>query len=247
MAHTVLGPEAVSQYHDEGYYLYKKPLFPASRFAALTGIFEELLSRKGEKRGDQLDTPHFAEPRLLDFLMDEHVLDIVEELIGPDIGLWSSHFISKEPKVGRATPWHTDADYWEGRFDKFTGIVTIWLAIDRSDRENGCMKVIPATHREATTAGYVEVDKGAHTFDRELQGVDDSKAVYFELDPNECSLHDSRLIHGADANTSDRRRTGYTMRYFSQDMKLNRDYPGNRNHMLWHCRGRNIHDNPVQN
>lgn len=246
MATKVISQEAVDQFHNDGYYLYNHPLFPDATFRRLVDIFEELLAAKGDKRGDQLDTPHFSDHRLLEFLMDDHVLDLVEDVIGPDIGLWASHFISKEAGIGRATPWHSDAGYWKGRFDKFTGIVTIWLAIDRSDRGNGCMRVIPGTHR--TEHGeYVPVDQATNTFARELQNVDESKAVYFELDPNECSLHDSRLIHGAEANKSDRRRTGYTMRYFSQDMKLNTDLPANQKHKLWHCRGKNPHNNPVQN
>ena len=172
------------------------------------------------------------------------MLDIVESLIGQDIGLWSSHFISKEPKIGRSTPWHSDAGYWNGRFEEFTGLVTIWLAIDRSDRENGCMRVIPGTHRTADGA-YVPIDQSANTFNLELQDVDESTAVLFELDPNECSFHDSRLVHGALANTSDRRRTGYTMRYFSQQMKLNRNELCNEDHKIWHCRGENPNGNPV--
>jgi len=71
--------------------------------------------------------------------------------------------------------------------------------------------------------------------------------VYFELNPNECSFHDSRIIHGADANTSDRRRCGYTMRYFSQQMKYNPGESINRGFKIWHARGRNIHNNPVTN
>ena len=241
-----LTQDAVTQFHEQGYLLVNEPVFAPERFASLSGIFEEHLAGKGNLRADQLDTPHFADPRLLDYLIDDSVLDTVEQLIGPDIGLWSSHFISKEPKIGRATPWHSDAGYWKGRFDVFTGIITVWLAIDRSDEGNGCMRVIPGTHR-TPDGEYVPVDGGANTFDTEIAGVDEQKAVYFELDPNECSLHDSRLIHGAKANTSDRRRTGYTMRYFSQQMKMNQDHPGNKGFRIWHCRGKNPHDNPVVN
>lgn len=241
-----LTESAVRQYHEQGYYLHKEPLFAQERFDRLRSIFEEHLSSKGEKRSDELDLPHYHDERLLEFLLDESVLDMVEQLIGPDIGLWASHFISKEPRTGRPTPWHSDAGYWKGRFDAFTGIVTVWLAIDRSDEENGCMRVIPATHRDED-GEYIPIDAAANTFARELTNVDESRAVYFELEPNECSLHDSRLVHGAKANTSDRRRTGYTMRYFSQQMKLNPDHPGNAKHKLWHCRGANPHDNPVVN
>lgn len=241
-----LSAETIHRYHAEGYAIQREPLFSKTRFRELTSIFEEHLAEKGQKRGDELDTPHFRDSRLLDFLMEERVLDIVESLIGPDIGLWSSHFISKEAKVGRATPWHTDAAYWHGRFDVFTGIVTIWLALDATDRENGCMRVIPGTHR-TENGEYIPVEPGDNTFDTELQGVDESRAVYFELEPGHYTLHDSRLIHGAKANTSDRRRAGYTMRYFSQEMKLNLDNPSNRGFKLWHCRGKNPHGNPVLN
>src|SRR5690606_7534102 len=136
-----------------GYYLHAGPVFAPAKFARLCEIFEGLLANKGaDVRADQLDTPHFHTPELLEFLLDEDVLDLVEPLIGPDIGLWSSHFICKEPSIGRATPWHEDSAYWEGRFDTFSGIVTIWLAIDPADRANGCMKVIPGTH----THGFSE-------------------------------------------------------------------------------------------
>ena len=241
-----LPADAVSFYRRQGYYLFRQPVFAPDRFAQLTAIFEELLANKGNQRADQLDTPHFHEPRLLDFLLDDRILDMVEPVLGPDIGLWSSHFICKEPNIGRATPWHEDSAYWKGRFDRFDGIVTIWLAIDPSDRDNGCMKVIPATHHNGFS-DYTPVDATVNTFDREIPNVDNSQAVYFELAPNQCSLHDSRLIHGADANRSPRRRCGYTMRYFSQQMKYNADFGGNRSFKIWHARGRNPHGNPVVN
>jgi ectoine hydroxylase-related dioxygenase (phytanoyl-CoA dioxygenase family) len=235
-----------AKYSTDGYVLYHEPVFAAVKFQRLTSIFEELLAGIGGARTDTLDTPHFRDARLLEFLLDDRVLDLVEPLIGPDIGLWSSHFISKEPRIGRATPWHKDADYWESRFDNFTGIVTIWLAIDRSDKGNGCMRVIPGSHH-AKSGEYVPVDAQTNTFETQLANVDETRAVYFELSPNTCSLHDSRLVHGAAANTSERRRCGYTMRYFSQQMRYLTEAPGNLKHHLWHARGKNPHNNPVRN
>ena len=99
-----------------------------------------------EKRGDEFDTPHFQDRRLLDFLLAPQVLDLVECIVGPDILLWSSHFISKDPLTGRATPWHEDSAYWMGRLDRYDKIVTVWLALDDVDRDNGCMQVIPGSH-----------------------------------------------------------------------------------------------------
>lgn len=237
--------DAPAFYDAKGYYLHHAPVFAPERFSALCDLFEELLATSNV-RPDKLDTPHFAEPRLLDFLLDDTVVDLVEPFVGPDIGLWSSHFICKEAGKGPPSAWHADSDYWNGRFEAFTGICTLWLAIDASDRRNGCMRVIPGSH-QTTGHTYRKVDRETNTFGSEIVDVDESQAVYFELGRNECSFHDSRIIHGAEANTSDRRRCGYTMRYFSQQMRLNRDHPSNRDFKLWHCRGRNPHDNPVVN
>lgn len=233
-------------YWEQGYHLFNEPVFSPERFDRLKEIFESLYAARGDSPDDSLDTPHFQHPELLDFLLADDVLDLVEPLLGPDIGLWSSHFIAKEPWVGLATPWHEDSSYWNGRFDSFSGIVTIWLAIDPADAENGAMKVVSGTHKIEGYA-YEPVDPEVYIFDSQIVGVDNDQAVTFLLKPNECSLHDSRIVHGADTNKSPRRRCGYTMRYFSQQMKLNLDHPGNRDFKIWHARGDNPHGNPMEN
>ncbi|CAI6080835.1 phytanoyl-CoA dioxygenase family protein [Cohnella sp. JJ-181] len=245
MTQPALTETEVEFYRSEGYYLHKKPLFGASRMAELTAIFEEQLAQKGAKLSDELDTPHFRDERLLSFLLSDEVLDLVEPIIGPHIGLWSSHFICKDPYVGRATPWHEDSAYWNGRLSAFDKIVTVWLALDRSNRENGCMRVIPGTHRGGFSE-YEEADAGRNLFATQIKGgADERKAVYFELEPGECSLHDSRIIHGAEPNTSPHRRCGYTMRYFSTEARV---YPErNPGFKIWLARGRDIAGNPFVN
>ncbi|NJK87188.1 MAG: phytanoyl-CoA dioxygenase family protein [Bacteroidales bacterium] len=210
-------------YIKNGYYLYKEQLFAPEKFNRLTAIFEELQNSTTGIRTDEFDTPHFKDKRLLEFLLDERVLDMVENLIGPNIGLWSSHFISKEPFTGRRTPWHEDSAYWNGRFDRLDKIVTVWLALDDSTLENGCMGVIPKSHHNGFSQ-YEKVDSQANTFTEEIVAsqVNVEKVVWFELNKGECSLHDARIIHGANANTSAKRRCGYTMRYFQSRHEINR-------------------------
>lgn len=236
--------ENVRFYEENGYYLHKKQLFSADQMAMLTQIFEEQLASKGHKLSDELDTPHFRDERLLDFLLSREALDLVEPFIGPNIGLWSSHFICKDPLVGRATPWHEDSAYWKGRLSGYDKIITVWLAIDRSTKENGCMRVIPGTHRNGFSE-YEKVDKTHNTFGSRIKNVDESKAVYFELEPGECSLHDSRIVHGAEANTSPLRRCGYTMRYFSTELRLVPER--NANFKVWLARGEDVAGNPFVN
>ena len=140
----MLTDEDVEFFRTNGYLLPGVQLFSEEKLAGSRQIFNEHLADKGDKLSDELDTPHYRDERLLDFLLSDEVLDIVEPLVGPNIALWSSHFISKDPFTGRATPWHEDSAFWEGRFDAYDHIVTIWLALeDGSFQENGCMRVIP--------------------------------------------------------------------------------------------------------
>jgi len=73
---------------------------------------------------------HTHDERLLPFLLAPEVLDLVEPLVGPNIGLWASHLISKPPLTGKATPWHEDSSYWNGRVSTHGGYLHT-LACDR--------------------------------------------------------------------------------------------------------------------
>jgi Protein involved in biosynthesis of mitomycin antibiotics/polyketide fumonisin len=240
-----LTAEQVAQYEKDGYVEFHQPVLPPDAFARLKAVFEEDLARYGE---DGLDMIHVRDPRLLEFLLADEVLDLVEPLVGPNIGLWASHFICKPPKTGKATPWHEDSSYWNGRVSTMAGICTVWLAIDEATPENGSMAVIPGTHTNGFSE-YVPVDKASNIFGSEIKPemIDESKAVYFRLQPNQCSLHEGRIIHGAKANTSNKRRAGYTMRYFPTTSLVYPDNPRNAGHKLWLARGKDIAGNRYEN
>lgn len=241
---VTIDDDDVQRFGREGYLLPAGQLFSAERLAALSTIFAEHLEHKSDKLSDELDTPHHRDERLLSFLLDPTVLDVVEPIIGPDIMLWSSHFISKDPFTGRATPWHEDSSYWDGRLSRYDKIITIWLSLDGSDPENGCMRVIPGTHTNGFS-DYTAVDRAENTFATEITGVDESAAVDFVLAPGEVSLHDGRIMHGATANRSPRRRTGYTMRYIAADVRIVPEAnPGFR---IWLARGQDRADNSYAN
>ncbi|RAP77799.1 phytanoyl-CoA dioxygenase family protein [Paenibacillus montanisoli] len=237
IANGRLTQSEVDFYNKNGYTLYKKQLFSAEKQAELSAIFEEQWELVGRRLNSELDTPHFRDERLLKFLLSDEVLDLVEPIIGPNIGLWSSHFICKEPLIGKKTPWHEDSAYWNGRLSRYDKIATVWLAIDRSWKENGCMRVIPGTHNNGFS-DYENIDTDDTIFTTQIKNIDESDAVYFELEPGECSIHDSRIIHGATPNKSPYRRCGYTMRYFSTEARVIPEK--NANHKIWLARGKDI-------
>ena len=108
------------------------------------------------------------------------------------------------------------------------------------------MGVIPGTHLNDSYA-YEQLDTTNKIFTKEIErsAIKSEEIQWFELEPNQFSLHDSRIIHGANANISEQRRTGFTMRYFDLSMKFQKDHPSNKNKILYHARGENIADNPL--
>lgn len=213
----------VADYRREGYLLYHQPVLPAKKFAGLKACFENLLAKlPGDVRPESMDVPHFVHPELFEWLFADEVLDLVEPILGPDITLFSSHFICKPKGNGKRVPWHEDSAYWKGQIEPME-VCTIWLAIDPSTKENGCMYIVPRSHNTGKKgfSDYDDVDSSKNIFPTEITPTqrNDALAVACELQPNECSLHNGRLIHGSPANTSHIRRCGYTMRYMPASVK----------------------------
>lgn len=241
-----LNPAQVEQYTTEGYLIYKEPVLPPAKFDGLKSYFEGILADlPAGDRPETMDVPHFMHPELLKWAFDDSVLDLVEPITGPNIALYSSHFICKPKGNGKRVPWHEDSAYWKGRITPME-ICTVWLAIDPSTRLNGCMKVIPRTHVEGQK-GYSEyepVNPELNVFGSEIKKNqrDDSKAVYLELDENECSLHDARVMHASEPNTSSIRRCGWTMRFCSSAVNFNQEkFDGT--HVVYLARGRDLGGN----
>jgi ectoine hydroxylase-related dioxygenase (phytanoyl-CoA dioxygenase family) len=111
------------------------------------------------------------------------------------------------------------------------------------------MKVIPRTHSNGYS-DYEPVDTKTHVFGREIKRhqFDEKDAVALELEPNQASLHNGKLMHSSEANKSSIRRCGYTMRYIPTHVKLNLDK--NNMHKIYLARGRdragNIYGDPTK-
>jgi len=245
----LLGTEEVAEYNREGFLVYHKPVLPADEFQALKDHFEELLSQwPDDKRPESMDVPHFTDTELFRWALSDSILDLVEPILGPDMLLFSTHFICKSKGDGRRVPWHEDSAYWRQMIDPMK-IVTVWLALDPSLEENGCMKVVPKTHLTGPKgfSDYEDVDTNKNVLNQEiiqLRGQDRvENEVSVILQPNECSLHDSRLIHGSIPNTSNIRRCGWTLRFARGDVRLNPELVNH--HNMYLARGRNVTGQPL--
>ncbi len=203
-------------YRRDGYTIVRTAL-PAADIVAARGRLDALIGGLApDQRPEHLVEPHVRAPdwrSWLDLCRHEAVLDRVAECLGAsELILLMSHLIVKPAGEGLAVAWHQDNTYWPSVVG--TDVTTAWLALDDVDLGNACMRVIPRSQ-----VGHPELEKiptdGSDLLRVrvEVSTSQEASAVPIELARGEFSLHDSFAIHGSDANRSDRRRAGYTMRY----------------------------------
>eukprot|EP01121_Diplochlamys_sp_Union-15-3_P007764 TRINITY_DN1_c0_g1_i2.p1 TRINITY_DN1_c0_g1~~TRINITY_DN1_c0_g1_i2.p1 ORF type:complete len:325 (-),score=61.39 TRINITY_DN1_c0_g1_i2:816-1733(-) len=185
---------------------------------------EWLLKRNPGIRPEQLHHPLiWLDPFWVRLISDNRLLDVAEQLIGPNICLFSSHYICKPARTGLPVLWHQDGSYFPlEQTDPSVplGPVNIWLAVDPSVPENGCLRVIPGSHKIALQKLNERKDV-ENVLNTEIAcEVDDSKAVDIILQPGDISIHHANIIHGSKANNSDMRRCGLTIRYIPTTTRL---------------------------
>lgn len=147
------------------------------------------------------------------------LLDIVEEILGPDILCWSSDFFVKKAHDPGFVSFHQDTTY--AGLEPFDGILNCWLALTPSRKENGCLRVLPGTHKlgqldHATTASEANMLFFGQTAQIE---IDERDVVDMELEPGEMSLHHMAVVHGSQPNRSDTPRLGVVLRYIRPDVR----------------------------
>lgn len=205
-------------YEREGYVVVRNVLDPAL-IAEVRGHVHWLLKKHPDLKPDELHSTLVRDdPFWLRLVSDDRLLDVAEQFIGPNIALFASHYICKPPKTGRPVLWHQDGSYWPLQPLEVT---TMWLAASESNQENGCMRVIPRTQhtdlQEMKERKDVDSTLGSSMDD---SFVDESKAVNLELNPGDVSLHHPNIIHGSEANTSDKWRMGLTIRYIPTSTQI---------------------------
>ncbi len=176
----------------------------------------------------------WADPRHLRVLdrSAPEMLDLVEPVIGPDIAIFACHLLRKPARVGKRVPWHEDSAYWKGALTPMT-VASITIALAPSLPENGCLRVIPGTHKHGYS-DYVDVARPQdEVFPIEVKAsqMDETKAVDIALQPDEASIHHGKIIHGSNPNTGKLHRSVLTVRYFPTTVKFTKE---NHPHV---CRG----------
>jgi phytanoyl-CoA hydroxylase len=210
--------QAKAQFDQDGYAIFRQVLDP-ELVAEASGHIDWLLAHNPGLRPEHLGhTLVQHDPFWVRLISDERLLDIAQQFIGPRIALFASHYISKPPFDGEAVLWHQDGSYWPLEPME---VVTLWLAVDASLPENGCMRVIPGTQSVALQEMRERTDV-SNVLNSEIDPalVDEARAVDLVLQPGDVSVHQPNIIHGSNANHSPLRRAGLTIRYIPTSTQI---------------------------
>ncbi len=209
--------EAERHYHECGYAIFRNVIS-----ADLLAEAEEHLAFLA-RRFPEVRPEHYHHPLMRDdafwvrLVSDERLLDIAERFVGPNIASFTSHYISKPARTGHAVLNHQDGAYW--KLEPMRG-VTLWLAIDHSTPENGCLRVYPSTHRNPLEALRLRSDVENMLYSETAIETSDNDAVDLVLAPGDVSVHNPFIVHGSRANTSEQRRCGLDIGYIPTSTKV---------------------------
>lgn len=212
-----LSPAQVERYARDGFLTPTRALtgVQAADCLAKLEAFEARVG--GRLTSDRVDPRYRARTHVLltwvnGLVRHPAILDVVEDLIGPNILVYTSTWFIKEPETPAIAAWHQDATYFGLR--PYVHL-TAWLALTDATAENGCMEFLPQSHsRGQLTHRTGAVANSVNRAGQAVLGeVDDKTAMHASLSAGEFSLHHTLCLHRSQPNRSRGRRIGLAISY----------------------------------
>jgi ectoine hydroxylase-related dioxygenase (phytanoyl-CoA dioxygenase family) len=144
-----------------------------------------------------------------DFAVDARCGTIVADLLGSDVDVFQSMFILKNPGAW-GQPWHQDSYYFNFDHQPQVGL---WLAISEATLDNGCLSVLPGSHKLPVQVHRPDKRPGANHGYLEIEGIDEAPAVPVTMQPGDLLVFHSYLLHKSVDNVSGGRRAAMVYHY----------------------------------
>ena len=215
----MLSEKQVEEYKENGFVIMDYS-FPKETLDEIKYYHKNLLDKYPEFR-DYCPTLLKYDLNFLKYAKDPEILNCIKQLIGPNVALWNQSFFAKPGINGKATPWHQDGQYWPIRP---LATCSVWLAVDDSNEENGCLKYIPGSHKRKKTRLHHTNNSENYTLNQELDTSEynENDAYNLILKAGQMALHDVYIVHGSGTNTSPHSRRGMTMRFMPTSSTFDR-------------------------
>ena len=224
-------PAEHAQFVDQGY-VHLRGLLTAAEVAELASTYDRFLRREIEVPGkDYCDMagdygrdpedfsiinvmlPRRYHPDWQGNVFERRAASVAEQLCGPGMAIDYDQLLAKQPhKADAVFAWHQDMAYWPETPD--TRTATVWLAIDASTLDNGCMRFVPASNHERRLRPHTPMlnDRGeSHALGTELRP--DDVVVPTPISAGDVTVHNERVLHGSGGNTTDGFRRAYVLAF----------------------------------
>ncbi|MEZ4728811.1 MAG: phytanoyl-CoA dioxygenase family protein [Caldilineaceae bacterium] len=200
-APTALSRTQIDHFNEKGY-IFPLNVFTEAEIAVQRAYFDDLLAKAlaAGWSSYSINGWHKHCAGLYDLVTNSRILDYVQDLLGPDLVLWGTHYFAKLPGDGKRVSWHQDASYWPLTPSK---TVTVWLAIDDAGCGKWCDAGDPGSHRH----GQVAFQQSSAEENNVLyQTVTDAERygeppVLLALNAGQMSLHTDWLLHDSSQTT----------------------------------------------
>ncbi len=218
-----LTAEQVAAFHDNGFLYPISALTPDEVAYFLAGV-ERLEAELGcpvaEADVKWRSHGYAHSPWFNELIRHPRILDAVEDVIGPDILVWTSTFFIKEPNSKTFAAWHQDG--------AFFGLepheqVCAWVALTDASREAGCMEMLsskgqPRMYRHAAMGLKNSINRAGQTI---VEPFDKRKPTAMALKAGEFSLHHELAVHRSAPNHASHRRVGIGLNYVPPHIRVN--------------------------
>jgi non-haem Fe2+, alpha-ketoglutarate-dependent halogenase len=215
-----LSRQQLTQYEHQGIVFPIKAL-SSEEIAYFNSEFETITKNCGLQR--RLADLHLFFEWAYRLVTHDAVLDAVQDVLGGDILVYGTVVFYKPPQDSGYASWHQDSVYSDLHL---TPSISAWIAFTKSDSANGCMRVIPKSHKQGLL-NHINVGNESNLLRRGEQVatvVNEAEALDVALQPGEMSLHHSTIVHGSKPNTSSGPRIGFIVRFVT-DQITNRARP----------------------
>jgi phytanoyl-CoA hydroxylase len=183
---------AVSRAHAEGD-RSSGWLLPEANLVGNEGLPEQLVAKIFRLARDSVFHEWITSPA---------VTDIAADIVGPAVDCFLSQFIFKNPGAW-GQPWHQDSHYFDFAPNGGRPIVGLWVAVTEATLENGCLHVVPGSHREPVHEHVDDRRPGALLGYREIVDYDMSSEIPVLMNAGDLLIFDSHLMHMSTDNVSD--------------------------------------------
>jgi ectoine hydroxylase-related dioxygenase (phytanoyl-CoA dioxygenase family) len=214
MPHGTISDDQVREYQDQGYILVKgffdkEEIQVLQRAAKEDRELDQHSFSRGDGEGGAIRLSlwnHPGDTIYGMFARCESVVNSAEKLLDDEVYHYHSKMIMKDAKVGGAWAWHQDYGYWYQNGVLFPDLTSAFIAVDPATKENGCMQVIPYSHKLGRIEHVLTGDQAGADLDRVNEILKRLPLVYVEMEPGDTLFFHSNMLHRSDQNKSDKSR-----------------------------------------